>query len=88
MKHFETGEKLKGKLFVGLPLKQSSTQPVHIHGNFALDHGRNGLLAGAGSSWNKVVMSTAVTSAYLELLKSVKKDLKKEQDEKKLSWIR
>ena len=86
MRHFETGEKEKGKIYVGLPLKESSTQPVHINGNFQLDHGRNGLLA--GSSWNKTVMSTAVSSAYIELLESVKETLQAEQSERKLGWIR
>ena len=86
MKHFETGEKLNGMIYVGLPLKQSSMQPVHIHGNFALDHGRNGLLA--GSSWNKVVMITAVSSAYLQLLESVRNHLQEEQTKREESWIK
>ena len=86
MKHFETGEKLNGMIYVGLPLKQSSLQPVHIHGNFALDRGRNGLLA--GSSWNKVVMSTAVSSAYLQLLESVRNHLQAEQTKREESWTK
>ena len=86
MRHFETCKTERGKIYVGLPLKESTIQPVHINGNFALDHGRNGLLA--GSAWNKTVMSKAVSSAYVQLLESVKQDLQAEQDGKKQSWIR
>ena len=70
MKHFEIGEKEQGKIYVGLPLKEPSTLPIHIHGNFALDHGRNGLLP--ESSWNTTVLKGAVCIAYLQLLEDVR----------------
>ena len=87
MGHF--GDELReerGHIYVGLPLKESTNLPVHIHGNFELDHGRNGLLP--ESSWNKIVLRGAICMAYLQLLDHVRLSLQADQKQRKESWIR
>ena len=67
----------KGKAYCSLPLPFETSLPVHINGQFALDHeARRNLwrdeASGYRSDWNNALLNDVIASCYLTLLDEVR----------------
>lgn len=70
---------VEGRLYCGLPLPAVSGFPVHINGCFDLDSSRIGLTSDDASlgnakarvDWNHLLLTHAVTDAYVDALRSI-----------------
>jgi sacsin len=74
---------LAGRLFCFLPIPMQTSMPVQINGYFDLDESRQNMFldrSAHGSDrlrvdWNRTLLQTSVTMAYVQLLKELRSDL-------------